>query len=143
MPLNGFTIGRDVTPNINTPSGALSPSLITKFTAKPETTKKKVKGLDGRTRHLIFPDGWTGAFEVERQDSTVDDFFAAQEAGYYNGQNLLPSTITQTITEVNGSVSQYQYNGVVFSLDDAGDWAGDDTVKQKISFEAETRIKIA
>jgi hypothetical protein len=143
MPLNGFSVGRDIATNIQTPSGALPLALITKFTSKPETTDKKVKGLDGRTRHLIFPDGWTGSFEVERMDSTVDDFFAAQEAGYYAGLDLLPSTITETITEASGATTQYQFNGVILKLDDAGDWEGDNTVKQKISFMAETRIKVA
>jgi hypothetical protein len=143
MPLNGFSVGRDIATNIQTPTGTLALSLITKFTSKPETTDKKVKGIDGRTRHLIFPDGWTGSFEVERQDSTIDDFFAAQEADYYAGLNLLSSTITETITESDGSTSQYMYVGVIFKLDDAGDWAGDETVKQKISFMAEQRIKVA
>jgi hypothetical protein len=143
MPLNGFSVGRDIATNIQTPTGSLNLSLITKFSAKPETTDKKIKGIDGRTRHLIFPDGWTGSFEVERQDSTVDDFFAAQEASYFAGQNLLPSTITETITEVSGATTQYQFTGVILKLDDAGDWAGDDSVKQKITFMAETRIKLA
>jgi len=143
MPLNGFTVGRDVSTSISTPTGTLALSLITKFTAKPDTTDKKIKGLDGRTRHLIFPDGWTGSFEVERQNSQIDDFFAAQESNYYAGLNLLPSTITETINEVDGSVSQYQFVGVIFKLDDAGDFAGDESVKQKVTFMAETRIKLA
>lgn len=143
MPLNGFSVGRDIATNIQTPTGSLVLSLITKFSAKPETTDKKVKGLDGVTRHLIFPDGWTGDFEVERQDSNVDDFFAAQEANYYAGQNLLPSTITETITEVSGATTQYQFSGVILKLVDAGDWEGDNTVKQKLTFFAETRIKVA
>jgi len=143
MPLNGFTVGRDVSTNIQTPSGALTLGGLTKFTSKPETTDKKVKLLNGRTKHLIFPDGWVGSFECERQDSTIDDFIAAQEANYYAGQNLLPSTITETINEVSGAVTQYQYVGVIFKLEDAGDFAGDETVKQKLTFMAETRIKLA
>jgi hypothetical protein len=142
MPLNGFTIGRDLSVNIQTPNGALPLSLITKFTAKPDITDVKVKGLDGRTRHLTFPDGWSGSFEVERQDSTLDDFFASQEANYYAGFDLTGSTITETITEASGVVSQYQFVGVIFKLDDAGDWEGDKTVKQKLSFVAEQRIKL-
>jgi len=143
MSLNGFSVGRDIALNIQTPTGGLSLNLITKFSAKPETTDKKVKGIDGRTRHLSFPDGWSGSFEVERQDSTIDDFFAAQEASYYNGKSVTASTITETITEASGAVSQYQFTGVIFTYDDAGDWSGDDSVKQKIKFYAETRIKVA
>jgi hypothetical protein len=142
MPLNGFTIGRDLSVNIQTPNGPLNLALVTKFTAKPDITDVKVKGLDGRTRHLRFPDGWSGSFEVERQDSTLDDYFASEEANFYAGLDLAPSTITETITEASGVVSQYQFVGVIFKLEDAGDFAGDATVKQKLSFVAEQRIKL-
>lgn len=143
MPLNGFSVGRDISTSIQTPSGLLDLPGLTKFTSKPETTDKKVKLINGRTKHLIFPDGWVGSFEVERMNGDIDDYFAAQEANYFAGQNLLPSSITETITEPDGSTSQYQYTGVILRLDDAGDWAGDETIKQKISFMAETRIKVA
>jgi hypothetical protein len=142
MPLNGFTVGRDLSVNIQTPNGALPLTGLTKFTAKPDTTDVKVKLVNGRTQHLIFPDGWSGSFEVERVDSTLDDFFANQEANYYAGFDLNSSTITETITETSGVVSQYQFVGVIFKLDDAGDFAGDATVKQKLSFVAEQRIKL-
>ncbi|WP_416052753.1 hypothetical protein [Cupriavidus basilensis] len=143
MPLNGFSVGRDISTNIQTPTGLLPLPGLTKFSAKPETTVKKVKLINGRTKTLIFPDGWAGSFEVERMNGDIDTFFAAQEANYYAGQNLLPSSITETITEADGSTSQYQYTGVILKLDDSGDWAGDETVKQKLSFTAETRIKVA
>jgi hypothetical protein len=142
MPLNGFTVGRDLALNVQTPNGALSLTGLTKFTAKPDNKDQKLTLMSGRTVHLVFPDGWSGSFEVERIDSTFDDFFAAQEANYYAGLDLLPSTITETITEASGAVSQYQFVGVIFKLDDAGDWAGDATVKQKLSFVAEQRIKL-
>jgi hypothetical protein len=143
MPINGFSAGRDIAVNIQTPTGPLELSLVTKFTSKPENTDVKVKGMDGRTRNLRFPNGWSGSFEIERQDSTVDDYFALDEASYYAGVNIQSSTITETITDPDGSVSQYQFVGVMFKLDDAGSWEGDKTVKQKISFVAEQRIKLS
>lgn len=65
------------------------------------------------------------------------------EANYYAGINEQPATITETITEVNGQVTQYRYLNVLFKLDDAGSKAGDQTVKQKLSFVAARRTKIA
>lgn len=143
MPINGFSVGRDVTLTIVTASGPLNLSLVTGFQSAPTIAEVKVKGLDGITRHVRMPDGWTGSFNVERQDSTVDDYFAQLEANYYAGINEQPATITETITEVNGSVSQYRYLNVLLKLDDAGSWAGDQTVKQKLSFVAARRNKIA
>lgn len=143
MPVNSFSVGRDVTLVIVTPSGPLSLNLITMFQSSPEMAEVKVKGLDGITRHARFFDGWRGSFNVERQDSTVDDYFAQLEANYYAGINEQPATITETITEVSGAVTQYRYLNVLFKLDDAGGWSGDQTVKQKLSFVAARRVKIA
>jgi hypothetical protein len=102
-----------------------------------------VKGLDGISRPVRFFDGWTGGFDLERQDSTVDDYFAQLEANYYAGLNEAPVSITETITEVSGAVTQYRYLGVLLKLDDAGDKAGDSTIKQKLSFMASRRVKVA
>jgi hypothetical protein len=142
MPVNGFTVGRDVSIAVQTPSGPLMLSLITKFTRKPDNTVRKIKGLDGITRPLIFPDGWSGTIEIERQDSVVEDSIAAWEAGYFAGQDRTPSTITETVTNANGTVSQYQFTGVFFQLETAGEAAGDESVKVVLTFMAEQRIKI-
>ena len=142
MPLNTFSTGRDVTLTVVTPSGPISFNLITGFHSSPVTGQVKVKGIDGITRHALFPDGWTGGFDIERSDSTVDDYFAQLEDNYYQGQNIGSSTITETITEPNGAVTQYRYLQVLLQLDDAGSWMGDQTVKQKISFMASRRKKI-
>jgi hypothetical protein len=143
MPLNGYNVGRDVSIDIVTPNGPLQFSQVTKFTSKMDITDKKIKGLDGITRHVRFPDGWAGSFEIERQNSNADDYFAGLEDAYYNGLSEQPCTITETIQEVNGAITQYRYVNVLLKFDDAGDWAGDSTVKQKISFVSARRQKVA
>jgi hypothetical protein len=52
-------------------------------------------------------------------------------------------TITETIAEVSGAITQYRYLGALLKLDDAGDYAGDATVKQKVSFVCSRRVKVA
>jgi len=143
MPQNGFTVGRDVSLNVVTPQGNLSLNLITSFSAKPDVTDQKIKGLDGITRHVRFPDGWTGGFSLERQDSTLDDYWAQVEANFYAGTNETPCTITETITEASGAVTQYRYVGVLLMLSDPGSFAGDATVKQSLSFSAQRRLKVS
>jgi hypothetical protein len=143
MPLNGFSVGRDISLDIIGPSGPLRFNLITGFNSKPDITDQKIKGLDGITRHVRFPDGWSGSFDITRSDSTIDDYFAQLEANYYAGLNEQPITITETITEVSGAVTQYRYLQVLLKLDDAGQWQGDQAVKQKLSFVAARRVKVA
>lgn len=143
MPNNGFSVGRDQSLDIIGPQGPIRLSLLTSFKAKQDINEQKIKGLDGITRHVRFPDGWSGTFMVERQGSEIDDYFAQIEANYYAGQNEQSCTITETITEVSGAVSQYRYVGVLLKLDDSGEWKGDSTVKMTISFVASRRMKVA
>lgn len=143
MSLNGYSVGKDIALDIIGAQGPLRFSQIISFMSKPDTTDQKIKGLDGITRHLRFPDGWSGSFEIERQDSTVDDYFSQIEANYYAGLNEIPVTITETITEVNGSVSQYRYLQVILVLEDAGNFKGDASVHQKVRFMSARRVKVS
>lgn len=142
MPQNGYSIGRDISLNVQTSSGPLVINRITGFDCKQETSKTKVKRLDGINDSLRFFEGWSGSFSVERADSIVEDYFVQLEANYYAGLNETPATILETITNPDGSTSQYRYERVILSLDDAGNWQGDATVKIKVSFEAARKRQV-
>lgn len=142
MPQNGYSVGRDISLNVMTPNGQLVINKITGFNSKQETSKQKVKRLDGITDSLRFFDGWNGSFDVERSDSIVEDYFIQLEANYFAGLNEQPATIMETITNPDGSVSQYRYERVILSLDDAGSWKGDSSVKIKVSFEAARKKQV-
>lgn len=144
MPANVWSIGKDVLLDVVTPNGVLAlPVTTTAFEAKPTYNKIRQVGIDGVNRGANVPTGWEGTIKLDRANSAVDDFFAQQEAGYYAGLNTLTASITETITELNGSVSQYRYLGVVLSYDEAGMWQGDKQVSQTIGFFASQRIKVA
>lgn len=143
MPVNNFNVGRDLSLQIVGYDGIIHNfPLVTGFDAKQETHSIKIMGMDGTVRFLELPAGWTGSFGTDRQDSSLDDYFANLEAGYYQGLNVQAATITETISEVDGSVKQYRFTGVVFKLDDAGSWAGDKQVSLKVGWSASRRIRI-
>ena len=60
--------------------------------------------------------GWEGAFNLERGSEVVDDFIARIEAAYNDGGAVPSVTLYQYIRENDGSISTYQYDGVVFRL---------------------------
>lgn len=142
MPINNFSVGRDISLVIVTAASPIQFNLMTEFQSKQDSTRTRIKGLDGKTRYVRFFDGWSGSFKIERRDSTVEDYFVQLEAAYYAGINEQAASITDIKQEPNGSISIYRYFGVLLDLDDAGTWAGDATVKQSISFVCERRIKI-
>lgn len=142
MPLNGYNVGRDISIVFNAPDGPKRFSKITRFSSKQETTEAQVKGLDGQVTNLRFFEGWSGMFDVERQNSLVDDYFAQLEDNYFQGLNEQAASIQETIQEVDGSINTYRYEGVVARLADAGDKTSDKTVKQSIEFKATRRRKV-
>lgn len=144
MPYNNFSIGKDVVLDVITPNGVLNlPVTTTGFEAKPLYNHIKSIGLDGLNREASIPSGWQGSINLDRQNNVVDAFFAQQEAGYYAGQNVLTATITETITEADGSVSQYRYVNVSLSFEEAGKKTGDNKIEQTIGFFASQRQQVA
>lgn len=142
MPTNNFSTGKDVTLVIQTQTGALNLQL-TDFAAKPKTTTLESKTLNGKKQHAYIPDGYDMSFKVDRMSPDVDNFWASFEAAYYAGLNQLSGVVFETIKESDGSITQWQFNGVVIKVDDLGSWSGDKKVEQSLSGMATERIKVA
>lgn len=143
MPQMGYSTGRDVSVVITLADGTtLRPGTITSFVWKPDTTKTKVKRLDGQIDNLRFWEGGTGTIKAERTDSTLDDYFAGLEAAYYAGIGEKPCTIQETIKNPDGSVSQYRFDRVILDYD-PGTWESDKTVSDGIPFTYGQRVKQA
>ncbi|QBJ80514.1 hypothetical protein [Aquitalea sp. USM4] len=138
----GYNTGKDVALDINGPNGPIRISKIMSFDSKPKTTSQEITPLNGQTDELLIPKGWTGSFEVERTDATLDTWWAQFESDYYNGVPQAAATITETISETDGSVSVFRYTNVIMKLEDAGKKEGDKTIRMSVSFTARRRIKV-
>jgi hypothetical protein len=145
MPQSGLNIGNDARFDIHVgPGKILSLPTLTKFTSKKVAKKLTVTPLGGLPIHMSFMEGgWEGSFEVSRASGELDSYFATMEANYYAGANQPSGFIQQTISEVDGTVSTFQYQGVVLYYDDAGDYEVEKNVVQKVSFMASTRVKLS
>lgn len=139
MPQQGYSIGRDIALNINTGQGILQVRGITGFNSHQEDTKVKLKLLDGVIKTLRFFEGWAGRFDLERKDATIDKYFNQLEANFYAGLTETEVTIMETIVEVNGTTSRFLYREVIMTLENAGEYQGDTSVKQAIAFAASRR----
>jgi hypothetical protein len=142
MALTAFSIGRDTQLVVMGPNGRVDLNHVTGFESRQMTTPVRVSRLDGTQLAAELPKGWEGSFEVERGTSALDDFISSIEQDYYNGAGSAPGTMYQYITEVDSSVSTYQFDGVVFKLTSAGSWKGDSSVKQKLEFYATRKRRI-
>jgi hypothetical protein len=142
MSISTFSVGRDTQLVVIGPAGQITLSHVTAFDSRQVTQSVRVNRLDGNQMGVELPKGWEGSFELERGDSTVEDFIASTEQNYFNGATNAMGSMYQYVAEVDGSTSTYQYESVVFHLSNAGQWRGDTAVKQKLEFFASRRIRI-
>lgn len=142
MPLNSQSVGKDIGFTFSLPTGNLTLNGVTDYDIKPMTTELKHKGINGITRYGYMPDGWSISVKLERRDPNLDRYFAQLEAAYFAGVNVQPGTVTETISETDGTISQYQYTGVVLKYDDAGNWKGDAYIATSITAMASRRIQV-
>jgi hypothetical protein len=142
MTISAFSVGRDTQLVVIGPSGRVDLAHVTSFDSRQVTQSIRVSRLDGSQMGMELPKGWEGSFELDRGDSTVEDFIAAMEQSYFNGSMDEFSSMYQYVSETDGSTSTYQYDTVVFHLSAAGLWRGDAAVKQKLEFFASRRRRI-
>ncbi|HTW27869.1 MAG TPA: hypothetical protein VME92_12135 [Acetobacteraceae bacterium] len=142
MATTNFSLGRDCQVVLMGPFGRVDISHVTGFEAKQVTHPIRVDRLDGTQLAAELPKGWEGSFDIERGDSTVDDFVAKAEQAYYTGGSMAYGTLYQYVTETDGSTSTYQFDSAVFKLTSSGAWKGDASVKQKLEFFAARRTRI-
>lgn len=144
MPTNDYNVGRDITLDLNHPTrGILRFPIRTSFNAQPQFVKLQSKGLDGVSRFAAVPNGWQLRFGFDRASPELDDYFATQEDNYFRGRVDPLLSITESIRELNLSVSQFRYTGVSLTLENAGDWKGDAIVTQALEAMASRRLKVA
>jgi hypothetical protein len=143
MPANNFNVGRDCTVVLIAPTGARTDlEIVSGFEAKQDTTKVRIRPLNGPPLGADLPNGWNGSFDIERGNSNADDLIWQIESGYWNVGTIGVGQVYQYIAEVNGSTSTYEFTNVTLSLDDSGSYKGDASVKQKISFFASQRNRL-
>jgi len=114
--------------------------VITNFQSAPITETLTRNCIDNHARTVEIPKGWRGSFEIARRDSALDKFFAAREHNSYKGYLQAFATITETIAETDGSITQFRYVDVALKLEDAGTWRPDAATTQRVSFIAWRRI---
>lgn len=142
MATNTFSVGRDCQLVVVGPFGRVDLRHVTGFDSRQLTAPVRVDRIDGTHLAAELPKGWEGSFELERGNSAVDDFIARSEQLFNNGGAIPSGTLYQYVAEPDGSTSTYQYDGVVFKLAQAGNWRGDQSVKQRLEFFAATRRRV-
>lgn len=142
MPINGISVGKDTIVTMDDNNGNIVTTRAKMFSSKQKTSNRETVALDGVNRLLNIPIGWEGSFEFERTGPEIDTFIDNLEQAYMSGGPVPLITVTQTVTESDGSITQYQYQRCVVQYDNAGEWKGDDYVTQRINFSGSARQQL-
>lgn len=136
-----ISIGRDVSVVLTVNGNKIDLQNVTGFEANPVYQKLNVDRLDGVNLHAEIPKGWTGTFACERSNDNLDAFFAQAEALWYSAGVLQNATITQAITEADGSTSRYQFTNAALSFGKQN-WKPDAPVAMDVAFSATQRVAL-
>lgn len=143
MPAQDFNIGRDVTLDVYDPNaGLLRFKLMTEFDHEPQFKHLESHALDGVPRFAAIPAGHKLVFQFDRGSSDADDYFCQREVDYFTGQVLPQVSITETITETDGRITQYRYTNVSLYPTKGGTWKGDSLVNQTMEAMASFKRKV-
>ena len=138
-----FTVGRDGSIVISVAGfGNVTPPLGTMFRGTPKYAKKRSIPLNSPPIEYELPDGWEWEIGLDRSNRQIDDLASAIESNYWNGGTIGQCTLTQYVSENDGSTSTYSYAAGSLRVE-TGQFQGDDLVKQKLMGFSPTRRKVS
>jgi hypothetical protein len=109
-PANSFSVGKDLAVILVGPTGVVQLPKITGWHFEPQYDSFSSKPLDGPTRKLDLPDGHNFSIKYDREDATVDNFFALIEAAYWAAGGFVPTfTMYAYITERSGGQTTFEF----------------------------------
>ncbi len=136
-----ISIGRDVSVVLTVAGQTIDLQNVTGFEAAAQYATLKVDRLDGTVLNAELPKGWTGKFTMERANDRLDAFFAQAEALWLAGGSLQNGTITQAITEADGSTSRFQFTNCALKFGPQS-WKPEAPTAMEVMFTATQRVAL-
>lgn len=141
---NNFTIGQQVELVLVTPTGQTVQNfgLLTEFTAQAQKHEIEVPGINngGYVARRIAEKGWKGSFRFARTNGMADWIQWIEESGFYAGNPQNYYQVYQTVQNSDGTLTEMQFQGVVFTNFDGGSVKQDAEIPMVIEFSAATRV---
>lgn len=108
--------------------------LITNFKSKPEFQKVEARPLGSNTVHVDhIPDGWSGSFEVEERNATMDNIVDAYIAAK---RARIPTALTLVQTKYYKDGSSKTHTWLNVQIDFEASYERGANVKQTINWRS-------
>lgn len=95
--------------------------------------------MSGTRIDIPFLNGWTGEFTIERTNSNLDTYWSLLESSVRAGLPYPNYNIIQYIKETDGTLTQCTFYGALITYDEAGRYANEEGVVQRLMFTAPAR----
>ena len=145
MPSNGLNVGTDFSFGLfdaNTSKTLhLGDIQAIKETAQKHDLNSRV--YNAPPKYAYAPDGYSGSFDIVRTGSDMEKLQILLSNNFNSGVPILSGFINKIVTNGDGSVSKFQYTGVVFFMTDVGDTSREKTIKQTIVWMAGDKQQLA
>lgn len=140
--LQGYNVGSDVSFAIMDQYGDVFNEsmlgLLTQFDIRSVDVKMKVTPISngGVPVNQVIPNGLRGTMTFVRVGPAFSQLYMDLSQGYFDSGIISQMYIMMNIRNRDGSVDEYQLDGVQFSDWDFGDFRGTKEVDLKVSLEA-------
>ena len=94
-------------------------------------------------RFDFIPDGYRISFNITRVNESLENYAVTREANFNGGIGNIAGYFNETVNNVDGTVSRYQYTGFVFFLTDHGDISREKIVTLSGEGMASQKVQIA
>lgn len=145
MSINGMTTGRDYTFGLFDPSSGQMIDLGIVEDVKISAQKHDIKGqpYNADPQFGYIPDGYKISFTLVRTGSKLENLALQNATTFRTGGALKPGYFQESVTNTDGTVSRYQYNGFVWWLSEVADVSREKVIKQTVEAMASYKVAIA
>jgi hypothetical protein len=145
MPVNGVTVGVDYQFGLyDSNSGSMVDLGIienVKITARKHDIKAQPYNAPPVFGYI--EDGYSIAFTLQRTSSKLENIGLDLANAFNAGKSISAGYFLETVTDADGTVYRYRYDGFVFHLTEVADVSREKTVKQTVDAMASSKTRIA
>lgn len=145
MPVNNMSVGQDYAFGLySSDTGGivdLGDVQQVKVTAQYHDIKSSPYNSTPRFGHI--PDGFKGTFTITRTGGQLENLQIQLNQAFNNGTVMKPGYLSESVRNIDGSISRYQYTGCDFKIVELVDVSREKVVTQTVEFMASDKVQIA
>lgn len=145
MPINNMTVGKDYSIAFYDADTQQIVDLGDVQNVKITALKHDIKSMpyNDVPRFGYIPDGYKITFDINRTGPELEDFQLAANTRFNRGNATKAGYLNETVHNLDGTVSRYQYTGFVFWVSDLGDISRDRVVRIQAEGSASDKVLLS